>query len=102
MYNKYIYLYKFIGFKDFKVRILLQFRWKDFRLAFNNIAPEDSSEVICQKGFLERIWIPNVYITNEKHSLTMADFSDDLMVTVLPDGNIMLSIRYTYIYIIYK
>lgn len=87
------YLCMYIGFQDFKVRILLQIRWKDFRLAFNNIAPADSSEVICQTGILERIWIPNVYITNEKYSLTMADFSDDVMVTVLPDGNVMLSIR---------
>lgn len=78
---------------DFTVRILLQFRWKDVRLAFDNLAPMDSSEVVCQKGVLERIWIPNVYITNEKHSLTVDDMTEDLMVTVLPDGTVMLSIR---------
>ncbi|XP_016660156.1 glycine receptor subunit alpha-3-like isoform X3 [Acyrthosiphon pisum] len=78
---------------DFKVRILLQFRWKDVRLAFDNLAPMDSSEVVCQKGILERIWLPNVYIANEKHSLTVADMTEDLMVTVLPDGTVMLSVR---------
>lgn len=75
------------------MRILLQFRWKDVRLAFDYLAPMDSSEVVCQKGVLERIWMPNVYIANEKHSLTVADMTEDLMVTVLPDGTVMLSIR---------
>lgn len=86
--------FTFIGpHKDFKVRILLQFRWRDVRLAFNQLAPSDSAEVVCQRGIVERIWIPNIYITNEKHSLTMADLTEDLMVTVLPDGNVMLSVR---------
>jgi len=49
--------------------------------------------VVCQKGVLERIWLPNVYIANEKHSLTVADMTEDLMVTVLPDGTVMLSVR---------
>lgn len=75
------------------MRILLQFRWKDVRLAFDNLAPMDSSEVVCQKGILERIWLPKVYIANEKHSLTVADMTEDLMVTVLPDGTVMLSVR---------
>jgi len=75
------------------VRILLQFRWRDVRLAFENLVPTESSEVVCQKGVLERIWIPNVYIANEKHTLTVADMTEDLMVTVLPDGTVMLSVR---------
>lgn len=75
------------------MRVLLQLRWQDVRLAFDDLARVDSSEAVCQKGILERIWIPNVYITNEKHSLTMADFTEDLMVTVLQDGNVMLSVR---------
>jgi len=75
------------------VRILLQFRWRDVRLAFENLVPTESSEVVCQKGILERIWIPNVYIANEKHTLTVADMTEDLMVTVLPDGTVMLSVR---------
>ncbi|XP_025420247.1 glycine receptor subunit alpha-4-like [Sipha flava] len=78
---------------DFKMRVLLQLRWQDVRLAFDDLARVDTSEVVCQKGILDRIWIPNVYITNEKHSLTIADFTEDLMVTVLPDGNVMLSVR---------
>lgn len=75
------------------MRILLQFRWRDVRLAFENLVPTESSEVVCQKGVLERIWIPNVYIANEKHTLTVADMTEDLMVTVLPDGTVMLSVR---------
>ncbi|VVC24739.1 Neurotransmitter-gated ion-channel, conserved site,Gamma-aminobutyric acid A receptor/Glycine receptor [Cinara cedri] len=78
---------------DFKVRILLQFRWTDDRLALDNIGPPNTPEVVCQNGLLERIWIPNVYITNEKHSLTVADLTEDTVVNVLPDGNVILSAR---------
>lgn len=84
------------------MRVLLQLRWQDVRLAFEDLAPMDSSEVVCQRGILDRIWIPSVYITNEKHPLTVADFTEDLMVTVLPDGNVMLSARYDVTLLAFK
>ncbi|XP_050523407.1 pH-sensitive chloride channel 2-like [Daktulosphaira vitifoliae] len=78
---------------DFKVCLLLQFRWRDIRLSYGYLTLNDVTEVISRRIILERIWIPNIYITNERHSLTLADFTDDLSVTVLPDGYVMFAVR---------
>ncbi|XP_050441538.1 pH-sensitive chloride channel 2-like [Adelges cooleyi] len=78
---------------DFKVRLLVQFRWRDIRLSYGYLTSKDVAEVISRRGFLGRIWIPNIYITNERHSLTVADITDDVSITVLPDGYVMFSVR---------
>jgi len=70
--------------------MFLRERWKDDRLAFNI---SQLSRFELDGTFMEKIWIPDVYILNEKHTEFNLVTLPNKMVHIYPDGTVQISMR---------
>jgi len=48
---------------------------------------------VCIAVFRDRLWTPHVYLVNEQESVVMGADKKDVMLTVEPDGTVVLSAR---------
>jgi len=78
---------------QFKVQMLLQFSWVDMRLNYMNHS--DYTVLIGEKRLLQGIWMPHVYLPNEKDSLVMGHIRKDDLIIILPQGNVLFTTRLT-------
>uniref|UniRef100_A0A8D8PXA3 Glycine receptor subunit alpha-3 n=2 Tax=Cacopsylla melanoneura TaxID=428564 RepID=A0A8D8PXA3_9HEMI len=77
---------------EFKVQLLLQLHWKDPRLRYKQFAPH-LPELIGEINFIQSIWTPHIYLTNERDSLVLGLFRRDMLVSILPEGEVLFSTR---------
>lgn len=87
-----IYIY-FIGNVEaqhlqYTTHVLIRYRWVDHRLA-RNITYNIQGEKLVR----DKLWTPHVYIVNEHESRVMGSGTQDITVTVLPDGTVLYSTR---------
>ncbi|CAG7730030.1 unnamed protein product [Allacma fusca] len=76
---------------DFTITIYLNQYWKDERLAFSS-----NDETLTLPGdFAERIWVPDTFFANDKHSFLHDVTEKNKMVRLHGDGSVMYGMRFT-------
>jgi cation transporter family protein len=77
--------------REYSIQVTLRQEWKDERLKFR---PSNA----VRKGYLSqqstsKLWIPDLFIRNEKKGYLHSIIYPNLFVRIFPDGNILFSIR---------
>ncbi|KDR18837.1 glycine receptor subunit alpha-1-like isoform X1 [Zootermopsis nevadensis] len=77
---------------QFTAHIILRLRWVDQRLEYRGFAPD--VPLIVREGYPRiSLWTPHVYLVNEQESVVMGSDRKDVLLTVEPDGTVVLSTR---------
>ncbi|XP_007903274.1 gamma-aminobutyric acid receptor subunit rho-2 isoform X3 [Callorhinchus milii] len=77
---------------DFTMTLYLRNYWKDERLAF----PSRNNRSMTFDGRLvKKIWSPDVFFVHSKRSFIHDTTTDNIMLRVFPDGNVLYSLRVT-------
>lgn len=74
--------------QQFTAQILLRYRWQDERLAGAITTTMEGENTL-----LERVWTPHLYLVNEQESHVMGSGRQDILISVQPDGTVLLSTR---------
>ncbi|KAL2085859.1 hypothetical protein ACEWY4_019179 [Coilia grayii] len=77
---------------DFTMTLYLRHYWQDERLAFasgNNLSRTFDSRLV------RKIWVPDVFFVHSKRSFIHDTTTENIMLRVFPDGNILYSVRIT-------
>lgn len=76
------------------------FRWHDRRLSIPtsrgaNVRPGGP---LSGQGLLlrDKIWVPHVYLSNERESVVMGAERKDVRITLHPDGRVEQALRYLF------
>ena len=88
-----IYMY---WFKDFKMSFFLRQRWYDYRLAY--AGRFNFSKVELDTRVMNSVWIPDLYVKNEKKSEIHAVTVPNKLMHLYPDGQVVYSMRYAIIW----
>lgn len=91
----YVYFIQNLEAHDlqFKIHLLLQFRYVDPRLVFREVAPSRTSPVMGEASLRESIWVPHVFLSNERSSSIMGTMEKDILTSISPDGTVIVSSR---------
>ncbi|XP_048772310.2 glycine receptor subunit alpha-2-like isoform X2 [Ostrea edulis] len=81
---------------DFKMSFFIRQRWYDHRLAYQGRF--DFSKVELDTKVMSNIWVPDLYIKNEKKSEIHAVTVPNKLMHIYPDGLVVYSIRVTGTY----
>ncbi|KAK2488515.1 hypothetical protein MC885_003091, partial [Smutsia gigantea] len=77
---------------DFTMTLYLRHYWKDERLAF----PSASNLSMTFDGRLvKKIWVPDMFFVHSKRSFIHDTTTDNVMLRVQPDGQVLYSLRVT-------
>ncbi|XP_057383458.1 gamma-aminobutyric acid receptor subunit rho-2 isoform X3 [Balaenoptera acutorostrata] len=77
---------------DFTMTLYLRHYWKDERLVF----PSTSNKSMTFDGRLvKKIWVPDVFFVHSKRSFIHDTTTDNIMLRVFPDGQVLYSLRIT-------
>lgn len=74
--------------------MLVQYRFMDRRLAYDQISPK-RSVMVGEEPLRKKIWIPHIVIKNEKDTAIMGLEGKDMFVAIYPDGEIIFNYRMT-------
>ena len=66
--------------------------WRDPRLAYHELAPQ-THQIETESWGVDLIWIPTIYLTNDKHSTKVSVPVDNALITVTADGNVTFLFR---------
>lgn len=75
--------------------MMLQFRYLDKRLSFEEIAPYQG-QIFGGKSAHDLIWTPSVYVANERSSAIMGSGVKDLLISIDPSGMVILNTRWEF------
>ena len=76
--------------QDYTITIYLNQYWKDERLAFS----QNHSDCMTLTGdFAEKIWVPDTFFANDKHSFLHDVTEKNKMVRLHGDGHIAYGMR---------
>lgn len=74
------------------------FRWQDRRLALPSARGANGrlSGALSGQGLLlrDKIWVPHVYLSNERESVVMGAERKDVRIILHPDGRVEQALRY--------
>ncbi|KAJ8407056.1 hypothetical protein AAFF_G00287320 [Aldrovandia affinis] len=79
---------------DYRVNIFLRQKWNDPRLAYREY-PDDSLDL--DPSMLDSIWKPDMFFANEKGANFHDVTTDNKLLRIFKDGNVLYSIRLTLI-----
>ncbi|KAG5852321.1 glycine receptor subunit alpha-2-like isoform X1 [Anguilla rostrata] len=79
---------------DYRVNIFLRQKWNDPRLAYSEY-PDDSLDL--DPSMLDSIWKPDLFFANEKGANFHDVTTDNKLLRIFKDGNVLYSIRLTLI-----
>uniref|UniRef100_A0A8C2TJ10 Glycine receptor alpha 4 (pseudo n=1 Tax=Coturnix japonica TaxID=93934 RepID=A0A8C2TJ10_COTJA len=79
---------------DYRVNIFLRQQWNDPRLAYNEY-PDDSLDL--DPSMLDSIWKPDLFFANEKGAHFHEITTDNKLLRIFKNGNVLYSIRLTLI-----
>ena len=80
----------FFSLQDYTITIYLNQYWKDERLAFS----QNHSDCMTLTGdFAEKIWVPDTFFANDKHSFLHDVTEKNKMVRLHGDGHIAYGMR---------
>ncbi|XP_023666031.2 gamma-aminobutyric acid receptor subunit rho-1-like isoform X2 [Paramormyrops kingsleyae] len=77
---------------DFTMTLYLRHYWKDERLAFPST---NNQSLTFDSRFLKKIWVPDMFFVHSKRSFIHDTTTDNVMLRVFPDGNVLYSLRVT-------
>lgn len=73
---------------------MVQYRFKDRRLAYNEISP-GRKIMVGEEPLRKKLWIPHIVLQNEKETEIMGLEGKDMYVAILPDGEVIFNYRMT-------
>ncbi|KAJ0061318.1 hypothetical protein NL108_014839, partial [Boleophthalmus pectinirostris] len=77
---------------DFTMTLYLRHYWRDERLSF----PSSINKSMTFDGRLvKKIWVPDVFFVHSKRSFIHDTTTDNIMLRVYPDGQVLYSLRVT-------
>ncbi|XP_063258253.1 glycine receptor subunit alpha-3 isoform X3 [Prinia subflava] len=79
---------------DYRVNIFLRQNWNDPRLAYSEY-PDDSLDL--DPSMLDSIWKPDLFFANEKGANFHEVTTDNKLLRIFKNGNVLYSIRLTLI-----
>lgn len=79
---------------QFKMHMLVQFKYRDSRLDYSKISPK-RGHMTGEAKLRDKIWIPHVVIYNEQDTSIMGLEGKDIFVTISPHGEVIYSYRMT-------
>lgn len=74
--------------KQFTTQILVRYRWLDPRLKHGGTVTIEGEDMLR-----DRVWTPHLYLVNEHESRVMGSGSQDVLVSIQPDGTVLYSTR---------
>ncbi|XP_075450207.1 glycine receptor subunit alpha-2 isoform X3 [Ascaphus truei] len=80
--------------KDYRVNIFLRQQWNDPRLSYSEY-PDDSLDL--DPSMLDSIWKPDLFFANEKGANFHDVTTDNKLLRIFKNGNVLYSIRLTLI-----
>uniref|UniRef100_A0A336LQY4 pH-sensitive chloride channel 2 n=1 Tax=Culicoides sonorensis TaxID=179676 RepID=A0A336LQY4_CULSO len=92
--RNYLYFMQNLEAHDlqFKIHILLQLRYVDARLAFRKVAPS-KGPIMGEQSLSSKLWIPHLFLANEKSSSLLGTADKDVLTSISPDGTVIISRR---------
>lgn len=93
----YIYFMQNLEAHDlqFKIHALLQFRFLDPRLIFRKVSPKRSQPILGEANLRDILWMPHIFLANERDSSIMGTNEKDVLTSVSLDGTVIISSRIT-------
>ncbi|XP_062706760.1 pH-sensitive chloride channel 2-like isoform X1 [Aedes albopictus] len=91
----YIYFLQNLEAHDlqFKIHALLQLRYVDSRLVFKKVAPNRTEPIMGEQSLRDVLWVPHVFLANERSSDILGTAEKDILTSVSPDGTVIISTR---------
>ncbi|XP_075156700.1 pH-sensitive chloride channel 2 [Haematobia irritans] len=91
----YVYFMQNLEAHDlqFKIHALLQMRFLDPRLAFRKVAAKRRQPILGEKALRDKIWVPHIFLANERDSSIMGTNEKDILTSISPDGTVIISSR---------
>ncbi|KAK2843579.1 hypothetical protein Q7C36_011794 [Tachysurus vachellii] len=77
---------------DFTMTLYLRHYWKDERLAFPST---NNQSMTFDSRLVKKIWVPDMFFVHSKRSFIHDTTTDNVMLRVYPDGNVLYSLRVT-------
>ncbi|XP_037312411.2 gamma-aminobutyric acid receptor subunit rho-3 isoform X2 [Pungitius pungitius] len=77
---------------DFTMTLYLRHYWRDERLAFPSRTNRSRT---FDSRLVKKIWVPDVFFVHSKRSFIHDTTTENIMLRVYPDGNILYSVRVT-------
>ena len=78
-------------FQDYTISVVIHLKWKDPRLNFSNQLNVSSLELDVK--MMESVWVPDLYVVNEKNSHFHNIPIPNKMMHLFPDGTIVYKLR---------
>ncbi|XP_016110021.1 gamma-aminobutyric acid receptor subunit rho-1-like isoform X1 [Sinocyclocheilus grahami] len=75
---------------DFTMTLYLRHYWKDERLSFQS---SNNQSMTFDSRLVKKIWVPDMFFVHSKRSFIHDTTTDNLMLRVYPDGNVLYSLR---------
>ncbi|XP_022653502.1 glutamate-gated chloride channel-like isoform X1 [Varroa destructor] len=73
-----------------RLQLILRLRWRDERLIFNS---SRLNYILVGRSRSERLWVPDMFITNEKEAQVHKTLSDNALIRIYPNGQVQHSVR---------
>lgn len=91
----YVYFIQSLEAHDlqFKIHALLQLRFFDPRLNFRKVAPKRKQPILGLKQLRDNLWMPHIFLANERDSNIMGTNEKDILTSISPDGTVIISSR---------
>ncbi|XP_004530542.1 glycine receptor subunit alpha-4 [Ceratitis capitata] len=91
----YIYFMQNLEAHDlqFKIHVLLQLRFLDPRLTFRKVAPKRRQPILGEKQLRDTLWMPHIFLANERDSSLLGTNEKDILTSISPDGTVIISSR---------
>ncbi|XP_068194805.1 gamma-aminobutyric acid receptor subunit rho-1 isoform X2 [Antennarius striatus] len=77
---------------DFTMTLYLRHYWKDERLSFPST---NNQSMTFDSRLVKKIWVPDMFFVHSKRSFIHDTTTDNVMLRVYPDGNVLYSLRVT-------
>uniref|UniRef100_A0A4W5LUI5 Gamma-aminobutyric acid receptor subunit rho-1 n=1 Tax=Hucho hucho TaxID=62062 RepID=A0A4W5LUI5_9TELE len=77
---------------DFTMTLYLRHYWKDERLSFTST---NNQSMTFDSRLAKKIWVPDMFFVHSKRSFIHDTTTDNVMLRVYPDGNVLYSLRIT-------
>lgn len=78
---------------DFKIHALLTVRYNDTRLAFDKSSPKRTQPILGEDILRNAIWVPHIFLANEKDSSILGTPKKDVLTSISPNGTIIIATR---------
>lgn len=78
---------------EFKLHALLQLRYVDPRLVFKEVSPKRKEQIMGEQSLLDALWVPHIFLANERSSSILGTSDKDVLTSISPDGTVIISTR---------